>query len=274
MRSLIILCGLALLTHPLLAQSDASERCLRHMDALLDQLTTLEHSASNDAVRAQCIVTKRNKIKGLRELTAAAAARLPKLVADEDVDTLAAEQSAIAIACARVDKLAAEAGLCDDAPANKSKHRRVTSEPVTAPLQNRPSGKRLRDEQDCLRQIKLAGLLLRVMELSPDPKKPPQTVTDQLAQFAIEPLHGWRPDECATLDDFCVAVARALNLKVAIPDDPASYLQALRDEALPVDACLPERIEGLEPPLLLESEARSFFAKGYAVPLPSSRPLE
>jgi hypothetical protein len=119
----------------------------------------------------------------------------------------------------------------------------------------------------------MANMLVAVMDLRLDADKSPNANTVALTKLAIEPLDGWQPNECLTLDDFCVAVARALNLKVEKPDDPASYAQALRDEGLPVDTVLPARPPEGPSLLLLESEARAFFLAGYAAPLPTSRRL-
>jgi len=245
----------------------ATARCLARMEAFLEQLAELEGAISNDTARAECITSKRNKIKGLRELTAAAAARLPVLDPDDDADAIAAEQSAITIACARADKLAAEAADCQFGPSAKPRKNRTASAPP--PPVPRRSSTPSRDETSCLKQAQFAQLLVKAMDLG----KPTTNATEELARFAIEPLRGWKPAECATLDDLCVAVARALNLKVETPADPVSYQQALRYEGLPVDSCFPRRLEGADPPLLLEVEVRTFFAKGYAAPLPSSRPL-
>jgi hypothetical protein len=131
----------------------------------------------------------------------------------------------------------------------------------------------IRNELTCLHQDRLAGMLIVAMELRVADSKSPNANSAALAKLAIEPLDGWQPNECATLDDLCVVVARALNLKVERPDDPVSYAQALRDEGLPVDTLLPARIADAPPPLLLESEARAFFVTGYAAPLPSSKRL-
>jgi len=58
-----------------------------------------------------------------------------------------------------------------------------------------------------------------------------------------------------------------LNLKVAAPTEPASYVQAIRDSGLPVEPLLRHRV-------LFEAEVRVFLAQGYAAPLPSSRRLQ
>jgi hypothetical protein len=247
-----------------------TERCLARMDTLIEQLTELEQAATNSADRAECIAENLDRIKGLRGVTVTAAARLPALLADEDTDAIAAERSAIALACARADKLAAEAAGCASTPTPKPKKRRPSSEPA-APA--RPLSTPTRDEEVCIKQSRFAELLRKAMDFAPDPQKPTRNATDELARFAIEPLRGWKPDECVTLDDLCVTIARALNLKVLTPNDPVSCCQALRDEGLPVDTLFPRRLEGADPPLLIETEIRAFLSKGYAAPLPSSRRL-
>ena len=96
----------------------------------------------------------------------------------------------------------------------------------------------------------------------------------QLERLGIAPLTAWDAQDCASLDDLAVVVAQALHLEVEGPDDPRSYLEALRKHGLPVDSLLPERPVKDDPPLLLPAEVRRFFAQGLAAPLPGSEPLQ
>jgi hypothetical protein len=91
-----------------------------------------------------------------------------------------------------------------------------------------------------------------------------------LANLGVQPLDGWVADDCVTSDDLCVVVARALNLKVEKPDNPYSYVQAVRNDGLPVDSVLPRRTKESIPVVLLESEVRLFLARGYVARMPSS----
>jgi hypothetical protein len=58
-------------------------------------------------------------------------------------------------------------------------------------------------------------LLTQAMELGEDVVTTRQPPAEALAKLAIEPLGGWHTNDCTSLDDLCVAVARMLNLKVA-----------------------------------------------------------
>ncbi len=251
----------------------ATQAGIKRLNSLVERTSQLESVATNDTVRLECITGKAVKIKGLLDLTQTAAARLPLLISENDERDIEIELGQISIACARAEKLAAEAEVCASGPPAQPKNHPVTAETHAAsslmPLkQSSP-----RSEKNCIAQRELARLLALAMELQFDAKNSVDAYVVELSKFAIEPLGGWRADKCATLDDLCVAAARALNVKVESPADPVSYLQALRDDGLPVDTLLPPRIEGADPPLLLESEVRAFFTAGYAAPLSSSRPL-
>jgi len=130
-----------------------------------------------------------------------------------------------------------------------------------------------RTAQTCLHHEQFAALLARVMDLELDPHATPEDCSKMLAKLAIEPLGGWRPGKCVTVDNVYVACARAMNLKVKDPENPLSYAQALRDEGLGVDTLLPERDPKLDPPFVLDSEVRAFLTSGYAAPLPSAKPI-
>ena len=257
--------------------------CIQLIQSVMERIAHLEEGASNQTARLACLTEKRVKIQGLLELTQSAAGRLPRLQDEDDTDQIEAESSKIALACARAEKLALEADNCSDGPAPKSKRHRPdrpatqdvppqTATQIVTAVQ--PPSYPLRDEQACVHQDRVAVLLGQAMDLRLGGKKSTEAYTAELGKLAIEPLGGWQPQKCMSLDDFCVAVARALSLKVEAPDDPTSYCQALRDDGLPVDTLLPARGDANNPPpLLLESEVRSFFAQGYAAPFPTSRRL-
>src|SRR5208283_4272163 len=114
-------------------------------------------------------------------------------------------------------------------------------------------------------------MLAHAMNLKLDEKAIPDDCLKALAKLAVEPLNGWQPGKCTTVDDVYVACARAMNLKVKDPQDPLSYGQALREEGIGVDTLLPERDPQLDPPYVVDSEVRALLATGYAAPLPSAR---
>jgi hypothetical protein len=262
---------------------EQAKACIQLIRSALERVTHLEEDASNQTARLTCLAEKRVKIQGLLELTQSAATRLPRLHDEDDTDQLDAETSRIALACARAEKLALEAENCSSGPAPKSKKHRSdklaaqdesaqTTTQVAATIQA-PSYP-IRDERTCVHQDRMALLLGQAMDLGLDGKKTSEAYITEFGKLAIEPLGGWQPGKCTSLDDFCVTVARALNLKIEFPDDPVSYCQALRDDGLPVDTLLPPRSDvNNPPPVLLESEVKSFFAHGYAAPLPTSRRL-
>jgi len=260
--------------------------CIQLIQALIDRVTRLQEGASNQTARLDCITEKLIKIQGLLELTQTAAARLPQLENDEDTDQMENESAKVALACARAEKLALEAENCSAGPAVKPKKHHADNAAETAaadtsaqtatqaaPLALAPVYPE-RDEDTCIRQGQMAMLLGRAMDIGLDESRSADAYTSELGKLAIEPLAGWQPEKCVTLDDFCVVVARALNLKIESPDDPASYIQALRDDGLPVDSLLPPRGDVNNPaPVLLAPEVRNFFAHGYAAPLPTSHHL-
>ena len=261
-----------------------SAACIERIKQFLQTVADLEADArsSNQLARAECIRDRHAKIVGLLDLSNESQSLLRSPRSDEVTEMDEAAYSDILLACARAEKIAAEAEACSNVVSKRPKRHRdivpvderpsdnATRKDVRLIRQRQPM---VRNEQTCLHQDRLAGMLIAVMELRVADSKSPNAHTAALAKLAIEPLDGWQPNECATLDDMCVIVARALNLKVEKPDDPVSYAQALRDEGLPVDTLLPARIPDAPSPVLLESEARAFFLAGYVNPLPSSKRL-
>lgn len=255
--------------------------CIERMKQLLQTVADLEAAAvsSNETARAGCIREKHVKIVGLLDLSTQSQNRLSHPRSEEVTAADEATYAEILLACARAEKVAAEAGACLNIEAKKPKQPRAADRPQEKPENsgklkpNRLARQRkaaIRNEQTCVHQDRLAALLVTAMDLRIGVTNTPNANIPALTKLAIEPLDGWHPNDCTDLDDFCAVVARALNLKVEKPDNPASYEQALRDEGLPVDTLLPTRIPDAPAPLLLESEVRSFFVTGYAAPLPSS----
>jgi hypothetical protein len=271
------------------AGSVQASACIQLIQSLIEQVTRLQEGASNQTARMDCITEKLIKIQGLLELTQTAAARLPQLENDDDTDQIENESAKVALACARAEKLALEAENCSAGPGPKPRKHHADAAAAAAAADAAASAQTttqataivlapsfpVRDDDTCIHQSQMALLLGRAMDIGMDDSQSPEAYTAELGKLAIEPLGGWQPDKCATLDDFCVVVARALNLKIESPDDPASYIQALRDDGLPVDTMLPPRGDiNNPPPLLLEPEVCNVFAHGYAAPLPTAHHLD
>ena len=241
---------------------------LARLDQLSASVRALEQTASNGSVRADCLTEHLIKIDSLavvvRELANAHAEHL----ADGNAAAAAGDEGMIQAACVRAEKAAAEAANCQGDGQSRNHQPALAhmpaavmpaSNPVVPAAPIIPFG----DGVTCLRQLKLAALLVQVMGLETITNTPIQALT----QAAVEPLGGWHAEGCVTLDALCVVVARALKLKVAVPTEPASYVQAVRDSGLPVEPLLHHRV-------LFESEVRLFLAQGYAAPLSSSKRLQ
>ncbi len=259
-----------------------SAACIERVKQLLQTVADLEAAAlsSNETARAECIRDRHAKIVGLLDLSNESQSRLHSPHSEEITAADEAAYSEILLACARAERVAAEAEACLNMETKKLNRPRDADRPVEKPGDTanrkpariaRPQKAGIRNEQTCLHQDRLAALLVAAMDLRISATNSPNANITALTKLAIEPLDGWQSNDCTNLDDLCVAVARALNLKVENPSAPASYEQALREEGLPVDTLLPARIPGASPPLLFESEVRAFFLAGYAAPLPSSR---
>ncbi|HXI83622.1 MAG TPA: hypothetical protein VNL17_05975 [Verrucomicrobiae bacterium] len=265
-----------------LQQSDA---CVRRLHEIYDGAVRLEEKTSPEqAALADCVRSRALKIKGLLDLTEATQKDIQKAVRAAESDKAMDYLDSVKISCARAEKLLLEAEECattlalktapaKDAPAIAT-NANVTIE-VRIPLRPpSPSVNRRfveRTARTCLHHEQFAVLLARAMDLKLDPHATPEDCSKMLAKLAIEPLGGWRPGKCVTVDNVYVACARAMNLKVKDPEDPLSYGQALRDEGLGVDTILPERDPKLDPPLVVDSEVRAFLTSGYAAPLPSAK---
>ncbi|MEI6084151.1 MAG: hypothetical protein WCS70_07600 [Verrucomicrobiota bacterium] len=252
--------------------------CMEYLDAAIERLETLAETFSNETVRAHCINDKLTKARSLDQLVHSLSASLEAHTEDEDQESVEHDRALIFAACARIDRLAEEAAACEDSATPKK--RRHAPPVELAPVVPRPRVVRAsaapaagqRDATTCLKQVKFAAMLADVLgvEINGSADAPSR----ELAKRNIEPFGGWAGDECLTVDDLCVVVARALNLKVEAPDDPYSYVQAVRNDGLPVDSVLPRRRKESEPAVLLEAEVRIFLARGYAARMPSGRRLQ
>jgi len=239
----------------------------------------VEQSALADCVRSRVL-----KIKGLLELMEGTQKDIQKAVRAAEADKAAEYLGDIKICGARAEKLLLEAEGCATSPAVKAAPSQeaplvttnaIATTDVRIPLRppSPPVNRRFveRTAQTCLHHEQFAVLLARAMNLKLDLHTTPEDCSKMLAKLAIEPLGGWHPGKCVTVDNVYVACARAMNLKVKDPEDPLSYGQALRDEGLGVDTLLPERDPKLDPPFVVDSEVRAFLTSGYAAPLPSAK---
>ena len=253
------------------ANPDTTNNCLIRIDQLVELVSQRVQATTNDAGRIDCIVEYLNKIKGLASIVHTLADAEKFNLADEKPAAAEGGRVMVQSACARAEKLAAAAADClGTGPADSPTNSRPSSSPsrVLPPVTNRmewvaPRG----DIATCLTHAKLAALLVTALDLEEQVRS--TTAIQLLTKQAIEPLSGWRADRCVTLGDFCAVVVRALDLKVVNPADPASYIQAVHNDGLPVDELLAYRPADV----LHEAAVRAFLGRGYAAPLPSSRLL-
>ncbi len=271
---LIVMCRtVSAQTEEALARADA---CLTRLQEIVDELARREDEAvqSNQLARAACIRRKHSTVAGLVTAMKPVHKRLPSLAEENETEVLEEELDRVLSACARSEEMLTAANAC----------REETPFPEGSAIRRRP---RRRDEltkparpytpeaaaapgprSNCFRQERLACLLIQAMELEvgDDPAAIP--CTERLARREITPWEDWDATRCVTVEDFAVVVARALALPVEDPDDPASYLQAMRDEGLPVGLLLPGT-RTAPATSVTEEQARAFFASGYAGSFPS-----
>jgi hypothetical protein len=266
-----------------------TDACAQRLHEIYDEATKLEGNVAPDQVAlVDCIHSRALRIKGLLEMTETARTSIRKALRGDDMDAVGEYVGDVKMSCARAEKLLLEAQGCSTSAALKNAlvkpssnigtntntnvsvntNIKITPRIAGSTVPQRPVE---RTEQTCLRQEQFGVMLARAMNLKLDEKAIPDDYLKALAKLAVEPLNGWQPGKCATVDDVYVACARAMNLKVKDPQDPLSYGQALRDEGIGVDTLLPERDPQLDPPYVVDSEVRALLATGYAGPLPSAR---
>ena len=233
--------------------------CVAHLRDLVEKMTARHQAVTNDPVRLDCLEAKLNKLTSLLELAG-------KI--ENDIDSDDAGLAELKIACDRADNIYKTLNDCDNTPVLiKVRKRTPVIDEMPAPP---PRGVVIRDETTCLKQLQLAALILDVLDSDPAGLPPIKYLTKQ----GLEPLGGWKPNRCATVDDLCVLAAGLATITVPAPAEPDGYVRACRQNSLPVDTLLPKRQSDVEPPVVLESEARAFFSRGFAVPLTSSRRVQ
>jgi len=256
------------------------------IQAVVERLAALEQQtrAGQQLVQADCLRARLLKLQGLLAVGQQAQEQLQTLDATKDAALWEQEALKIQFATLRAEKLWAEAQQCLElAPAAAPVAAAAPTLAVTKPatkvrLRSRavpavPRAPVARNRDTCVTQARLACLVARAMDLGLGLQGTAAGCAAALTQRAIEPLDGWQPEQCATVDDLYVVVARVLSLRVAEPADPRSYGWALRDAGLPVDTVLPAGAPDAAPPLLVEEEVRQFLEYGYTAPLASSQRL-
>lgn len=253
------------------------EACIEKIDAMLAYLTQLEQATTNSDVRQKCIEMQRAKLIGLSDLAHNAQARFADTKPEDDAFELIATQ--ISSVTERAEKVVADLEFCNrtfkaikDSKPAKSKTVVSSSPPVSRstnvvakifvyPL---PRPYVSRNEHECLTQSRLACLLAKVFGLGEG--RVASASMKALAAKGIEPLDGWKLDKTANLDDFCVAIGRALKVHVAAESEAVCYYEALRQAGFPIDICFPGCSSNHEPPFLLETEVKEFLATGIGGP--------
>jgi hypothetical protein len=254
------------------AAREEAASCLARLTEIHAAVAEAERAArqTNDVARADCIRKHLVSLTGLLEVGRAARGWLESVAEQEDAEAVAEELEKIRAVCSRAEKLSQFAADCAAVSSRRTKPPRPPSPPVQSERpravsrlswsDSRPAGSR--GAADCLRQRELACLLAQAFHL-----RGSGDCEEELSRRDVEPLGGWEGAECATVDDLCVTVARALGLEVADPDDPAQYRQVLAEFGLPVDRVLPPRARTGRPPWLLDREVREFLSRGLAAPL-------
>ena len=249
------------------ANTDIPSNCLVRLDQLVELVDELGQSASNETTRANCIAEQLAKIKGLASIAHALAEAQTTHRTDGSPAAAQGNQTMLLSACARAEKLAQAAADCRGTT-NSTLPASVSNTPAAPAAPSRPSVGSPVEDASCLSQIKLASLIAQVLDVEINLAH--ESVLQRMTKLGIEPLGGWHAEWCVTLGDFCVVVARVLDLKVTTQDDPNSYIDAVRNDGLPVDALLARRPVDL----LREPAVRAFLGRGYAAPFASSQPRQ
>jgi hypothetical protein len=245
--------------------------CVARLTAIQAELADIERAArqTNDVTRADCIKKHLTSLTGLIEVSRQAQSWLEASVEMEDPEAVAAERDKLEAVCQRGEKLRQLAVSCVSIVAPRP--RRTTPPrlakverpaPVSRSTWQQPRRATTRNPEACLRQSDLACLLAQALNMSGA-----ADCIQALRERNVEPLGGWDGQQCATVDVFCVALGRALELEVENPADPSQYWQALAEFGLPVDQVLPPRPETGSSVILLDREAREFLSRGLGAPV-------
>jgi hypothetical protein len=254
--------------------------CVQRLDLVLADVVQFHTVLANKPGRQECVGEVIIKLRVLTEFGRQAVENIKRLEQVQDEEAALAERERLLAMTLRANLLSETARRCTGTTTTTSRYYPTPkAKPATKPT-TKPAAKAadstsrlpaiphpawpVRTEAECVRQATAARLLARAVGL--DGGAGETVVVKALSARQIEPLGGWQLAQCLSLDDFVVAVARALALEVADPEDPSSCLQALREAGFAVDQMLPPRKTGL-PVYLAEQEVRAFLAAGRVTPL-------
>lgn len=244
--------------HPWLQQADASvDRILEMREQLREEFAQAVSNKQQN--RADCLKRSELALDSLVELSRHARNRLA-LHLEEQAELDAEEQlDRIQAAVARAEQHLRQAARCGEESSLTPPRRRTTtrepgllSPPSTAPAtpwRRLLIGGRI----PCLNHEGLACLVVRALALPGD-----GDCVQRLQQRNVAPLRGWDPPACATADDVCVVLVRALGVVVQHPDDPEEYRAALRQYGLLIETKLPPGNTTVSEP-----EVRELLATGF-----------
>lgn len=253
-----------------------ADQCLTNLEQWVTKITELEERlvVTNQTTDAECVRTRLARLHVLNTIALNSRQALNTVDLDElQKDSTAAGQYAqIMLACQRGQLLAAEAERCaqksprPSQPESPVKPRKAGRYPIVVPAPTRSLARpaAVRTKQTCLHQGPLAVLVGQAMELPAAEGESIAGCIDALTAAGIAPLSGWHREQCATVDDLCVLLAKVMTLDVSEPDDPGAYWDALRLHGIAVDMILPERVAKTPSPPLLETEAIAILSTGIA----------
>jgi hypothetical protein len=264
---------------PISLKVKAAEACVEKIQLLIDILTSIHASLTNQAPRSECVLPRLAKAKAVFELVKNTPAQISNLSGDDAEEVAEEHMNRAALALTRIEVLLQEANDCLSLPLPATKQPRskpITPDPELLPpprpttpieLLAIPATKMARPyvvrlPADCLKQGELAVLLSQALGNGvPDSA---QTAIANLTRLEINPPNGWQADRAVSLDDFVVILAQILRINVEPNSEPRLQYQMMREMGLPLEQHFPSYSGKGEAPLLVELEVRRFLAIGLA----------